>query len=183
MFGEWRIAVWWAAERISSRWAGSWPVVATTSGSRRSTQVLRMAIVPAGLLKSITHSGRTDSGNSAVTGTPIAPTPATTPASCPSRGLPGASMAATMSRPRSSWARATSRWPIRPQAPWIAMGVFTAALPCSTAPCGKVGHAYSSIALTISSRSLGTCTARLANATRLTPRFPRYSSNVFGSLV
>ena len=42
-------------------------------------------------------------------------------------------------------------------------------------------HAYSSIALMISSRSFGTCTARLANAARFTPRLPSFSSNVFGS--
>src|SRR5215471_16667741 len=40
-------------------------------------------------------------------------------------------------------------------------------------------HEYNSIALMISSKSFGTCTARLAYVARLTPRLPRTSSKVF----
>ena len=42
---------------------------------------------------------------------------------------------------------------------------------------------YTSIALMISSRSLGTCTARLAKVARRTPRLPSTSSNVFWSVL
>src|SRR5215831_9817431 len=42
-------------------------------------------------------------------------------------------------------------------------------------------HEYTSIALMISSKSLGTWMARLANAARRTPRLPSTSSNVFWS--
>src|SRR5262245_52957719 len=44
-------------------------------------------------------------------------------------------------------------------------------------------HEYTSIALMISSRSFGTCTARLAKVARRTPRQPRTSSKVFWSVL
>src|SRR5262249_48408947 len=44
-----------------------------------------------------------------------------------------------------------------------------------------LGHEYTSIALMISSRSLGTCTGRLAKLARRTPRRPSTCSNCSGS--
>ena len=131
MLGEKRTAVWWAAASISCRWASECPVVATTIGILRSSHVFTDGHRPgSGMEKSITHvrlrvERQVGGDRERRSGRRRRP---------PRRRAPGAgasaqSIAATTWSSVSSWARATSRWPIRPQAPLMAMRVFMALAP------------------------------------------------------
>src|SRR5207302_14090 len=68
MFGANSTAVSWAAASISAFWASVWPVVATTSGILRATQVGGSAIVPGGAERSMPESARAERGTAPVEG-------------------------------------------------------------------------------------------------------------------
>ena len=100
------------------------PVVATTTGTRYCTHAGSTAIVPSGVEKSMSTSSFRSGVRAWPTGTPILPRPQTSPASRPWQGWEAASRAAPRVRCGSSRARATSRCPMRPQAPLMPTTVF-----------------------------------------------------------
>jgi hypothetical protein len=121
MLGEKTTGIVSAAFMTWVFWASLSPVVATTSGTLRLTQICRIVSVASGTEKSITACGFTLSAPASFKCSSAMP--ASKPASRPISGFAGESMAATTFSSGSVLASAISRRPMRPAAPRMAIVV------------------------------------------------------------
>ena len=111
-----------AATSMSCSPEASNPVVPITIPKLSATPLSRISSVAAGILKS-TSTSKVDPSVFAATGTPISPTPATKPASCPKNSQSERSSATTSDRSFSSSMACVNIRPMRPAAPLIATSI------------------------------------------------------------